>query len=552
MMRVVLFEDLLEEKGYVKKSDLDAVKRLQDNTDQSIQDILIKHSLITSEQIVDTYESMGYTKVNLEKERIENAIFEEYTVDIGMLLENGLMPISVSGEKLSIATMDPLNFYIFDKLKGIYGVKQVEVYIAEREKIEQYIKEKFPVYVEDETDIDSELDEIDDEELLDDVNVSDSPLVKRIDFIISEAIRLGASDIHIEAQYKADTKVRIRIDGDLIEFATIPKMWKNHAIARVKILAKMDISKKREPQDGEFAFAYRGGNFNLRVNTVPTIYGEKVVLRVLGSKGDIVAIEKLNFLKHYESVKDKISKKQGIIVVTGPTGSGKTTTLASILDEKNKPDVNIMTIENPAEIRIPGINQVEVTKNMGFAKILRAFLRQDPDIIMVGEVRDKESAEIAIQASLTGHLLLTTMHTNSAIGVVTRLVDMGVEPYLVADALELVISQRLIKRSCPHCQEEDTEGLRIAKKMYPDTFYGIEKIYKNTGCEKCNNIGYYGRIPVFEILALDDELRRYVAKADVEGLKALNRVEPIIYDGLEKVKLGLTTFKEVQENLYFM
>ncbi len=547
------FGEVVVELGFAKKVDIEAALRVQKQKRMNLGEILTSYKVLTHEQVAQVLEHIGYERVNVNEYNINKSLFDDYHVDIDLLINNSTIPIELKDGILYIATNNPLNFPLFDQLKECYEAFNTEVYVDNKDAIDVKLKELFPTYAGDiiESVVVEDSEELEDDVLIEDVNVSDSPLVRKIDYIIYEAIKLGASDIHIEPQENSDTRVRLRLDGDLVEFTTIARKWKNHAVARVKILGKMDISKKREPQDGEFSFSFQGATFNIRVSTVPSIHGEKVVLRILGSSGQVINIEELGFLDNYEKVINKISKKQGIIVVTGPTGSGKTTTLASILKVRNKPNVNIMTIENPAEIRIKGITQVEASKNMDFAQILRAFLRQDPDIIMVGEVRDKESASIAVGASLTGHLLLTTMHTNNAIGVVTRLVDMGVEPYLVADALELVISQRLVKKICPYCKEPDEEGLASARKLYSDIFENVDILYKGKGCPKCNNRGFLSRLPVFEVLALDDNLRRLIAKGDLEAIKDTGAVKHIIYDGMEKAKLGLTTFKEVYENLYF-
>ena len=547
------FGEVVVELGFAKEVDIEAALRVQKQKRMNLGEILTSYKILTHEQVAQVLEQIGYKRVNMNEYTIDKSLFDDYHVDIDLLINNSTIPIEFKNGILFLATDNPLNYPLFDKLKECYQAFNTEVYVDSKDVIDVKLKELFPTYAGDiiESVVIEDSDELEDDALIEDVNVSDSPLVRKIDYIIYEAIKLGASDIHIEPQENNDTRVRLRLDGDLIEFTTIPKKWKSHAVARVKILAKMDISKKREPQDGEFSFSFQGTAFNMRVSSVPTIHGEKIVLRILGSSGQVINLEELGFLNNYEKIINKINKKQGIIVVTGPTGSGKTTTLASILKVRNKPNVNIMTIENPAEIRIEGISQVEVSKNMNFAQVLRAFLRQDPDIIMVGEVRDRESASIAVGASLTGHLLLTTMHTNNAIGVVTRLIDMGVEPYLVADALELIISQRLVKKICPYCKEVDNEGLNGARKLYANIFEDVDMLYKGKGCPKCNNRGFLSRLPVFEVLALDDNLRRLIAKGDIGAIKDTGAVKHIIYDGLEKVKLGLTTFKEVYENLYF-
>jgi type IV pilus assembly protein PilB len=418
-----------------------------------------------------------------------------------------------------------------------------------------------------------------------------------VNAIIAEAVKREASDIHIEPQEK-ELVVRFRIDGILRVFQRFPRRIHDAVVARIKIMANMDISERRRPQDGRIRMIINKRKIDLRVSTLPTIYGEKVVMRIQEAEKYLsFKLEDLGFeaddlylFRHY------IWQPWGMVLVTGPTGSGKTTTLYTALQERNTPEVNIMTAEDPVEVAIPGINQVQINEKIGltFAAVLRAFLRQDPDIILVGEIRDKETAEIAIKAALTGHLVFSTLHTNDAPSTVTRLVDMGVEPFLVGTSLNLVVAQRLIRKLCPKCKlpakekyppeyyaelEEEVknairriienvksllerehnpqkrEKLENALAYYEDLLNGGLEIYTENpkGCEYCNNTGYKGRLAVHEALEMKDNIRKLILKgANSEEIKleAINNGMRTLYeDGLVKIGKGLTSIEEVKRVL---
>lgn len=335
----------------------------------------------------------------------------------------------------------------------------------------------------------------------------DAPAVQLADSLLQEAVSAGASDIHIEPM-EADVRVRFRIDGVLLDHCRIsPKLF-SAVVARYKIMSQLDIAERRIPQDGKISLVINNNLYDFRISTLPLIYGEKIVIRIYNALGDEIRLHNLTKNKHHENLMRKmINSPHGIILLTGPTGSGKTTTLYSFLKELNTEDVNITTIEDPVENQIKGVNQIQVnTKtNLTFAAALRSILRQDPDIIMVGEIRDEETAHIAVQAAITGHLVLSTIHTNDAVTTITRLVDMGVEPYLVADSLIGAISQRLVRRLCKHCKKEHIVTAQEAKDLV-----GIEAgetIFEPVGCPHCNNTGYSGRAPVLEILPIDDDMK---------------------------------------------
>jgi type IV pilus assembly protein PilB len=383
--------------------------------------------------------------------------------------------------------------------------------------------------------------------------VDEAPVVRLVNSIILQAIRQRASDIHIEPQ-ETRVRVRYRIDGALYNVMTPPIHIKAALISRVKIMADMDIAERRLPQDGRIELKVDHRDIDLRVSTIPTVFGEKVVMRILDKNPTLVGIEKIGLLaenrRHFETM---ISKPYGIVLLTGPTGSGKTTTLYTILNRLNSTESNIITIEDPVEYQLAGINQVQVNPKAGltFATGLRSFLRQDPDIIMVGEIRDQETARIAIHAALTGHLVLSTLHTNDAPGAVTRLIDMGIEPFLVASSLIGVIAQRLVRVLCEKCKQPHPLPDEVLPRLGGATGAGAHEapIFRPVGCEFCNAIGYKGRTGIFEIMLVDDTIRALVARhgtvTEIKQAAVRGEMRTLGQDGLEKVMLGITSPEEV-------
>ena len=379
-----------------------------------------------------------------------------------------------------------------------------------------------------------------------------TPIIRLVNMIILKAIKNQVSDIHIEP-YEQKLRIRFRIDGTLYQELELPKFLNTQFVNRVKVMCQMDISEKRKPQDGRFKLGTEKGYLDFRVSILPTVFGEKCVLRLLDKSNLQVDMESLGFeSKTLEIFKENIKKPYGMILVTGPTGSGKTTTLYSALSKLNKTYVNLNTVEDPVEFNISGINQVQVNPayNIDFASILRSFLRQDPDIIMVGEIRDIETLEIAIKASLTGHLVLSTLHTNDAPSTLNRMVDMGAKPFMITASTNMVISQRLIRKNCSHC----SNFIKVNEKMLLDI--GLQekelsdiKILKGKGCNKCNNIGYKGRIAIFELMVMNNEIQQAcIKKSSSEELKKValkSGMQSLRRSALNKLKQGLTTIEEV-------
>ena len=400
------------------------------------------------------------------------------------------------------------------------------------------------------TDIDGGLeDEIVD--LLDMEGDDEAPIIRLVNSLMSQAVKDRASDIHIEP-FEREMSVRFRVDGVLNEIIKPPKRFKDAITSRVKIMAGLNIAEKRLPQDGRIRLKVAGKDIDIRVSTVPTTYGERIVMRLLDRSSVMKDLDTIGFSpRNLAGINSLITKSHGIILVTGPTGSGKTTTLYACLAKINKPDLNILTIEDPVEYQLKGVGQVQVNSkiDLSFASGLRSFLRQDPDVIMVGEIRDRETAEIAIQASLTGHLVLSTVHTNDSAGAVTRLVDMGVEPFLVASSLVGVLAQRLIRTICDKCKtsyvpsEEELAELHIPVES-------VKELYRGEGCNQCGGTGYMGRMGIYELMLVDDEIRKLVLKnVDAGSLKSLAKEKGLTTlreDGAQKVMAGLTTVAEVR------
>ena len=387
-------------------------------------------------------------------------------------------------------------------------------------------------------------------DLLDVQGDDEAPIIRLVNSLFSQAVKERASDIHIEP-FETSMLVRFRVDGVLHEIIKPPKRFQNTIISRVKIMAGLNIAEKRLPQDGRIRLKVAGRDIDVRVSTVPTTYGERIVMRLLDRSSVLRDLDTIGFSPRNQAAMNAlINKSHGIILVTGPTGSGKTSTLYACLAKINSPDLNILTIEDPVEYQLKGVGQVQVQPkiNLSFANGLRSFLRQDPDVIMVGEIRDRETAEIAIQASLTGHLVLSTVHTNDAPSAVTRLVDMGIEPFLIASSLIGVLAQRLVRTICPRCKEEYVPTAEEVRGIGADV-HKVKKLWRGRGCGACQNTGYLGRTGIYELMLVDDEVRRLIlARVDANSIKSKARDNGMITlqsDGTDKVLAGITTTEEV-------
>ena len=458
-----------------------------------------------------------------------------------------------------IAINDPLNFHALDDLVRMMALTNYKIVLAGRDSILSAINLQYDLrrdsaeqlvqdMQEDSSIIISEIEETAD--LLDDT--SEAPIIKLVNHIISQSIKTRASDIHIEP-YQDSFTVRYRVDGILYDLLTPPKWIQPALISRIKVMAKMNIAEKRLPQDGRFDVKVGDQNIDLRVSTIPTAFGERVVLRLLNKSGSLLELPDIGLSPgRLKLIKNLVASPNGIILVTGPTGSGKTTTLYAILQSINKPDINIITIEDPVEYQIKGISQIQVNPkiDLTFARGLRSIVRQDPDVILVGEIRDQETAEIAVQSALTGHLVFSTLHTNDSASAITRLVDMGVEPFLISSSVLAVGAQRLVRVLCNHCKKAYKPSYIYLKSSgISPNYFDDRHIYKSMGCENCFNTGYKGRLGIFEIMVLTAKLKNLILKTfDSNQIKkeaAQEKMRSLRQDGIQKVLAGITTIEEV-------
>ncbi|OJT16213.1 type II secretion system protein GspE [Archangium sp. Cb G35] len=475
-----------------------------------------------------------------------------------------ILPLSVDGDAVALAVADPLDTTVLDHARMLLGrdihprialtstiVDAINsVYDRATNEAEQLVDELHA------TDLDSLAQEIEEvKDLLNDEG-DEAPIIRLINSVLFRAAKERASDIHIEPMER-ELLVRFRIDGVLQEIIKPPKRYQNAIIGRVKVMGQLNIAEKRLPQDGRIRIKLAGRDIDIRLSTIPTTYGERIVMRLLDKNTTLLDLTELGMASQMlEQMEHVIRRPHGIVLVTGPTGSGKTTTLYGALSRINTPDLNILTVEDPVEYQLKGIGQMAISPKIGltFAQGLRSFLRQDPDVIMVGEIRDKETAEIAIQASLTGHLVFSTVHTNDAASAITRLVDMGVEPFLVASSLTGVLAQRLVRRVCPDCRvqysptDEELKELTLTRALLKER-YGVEKIYKAAGCPSCNQNGYRGRTGIYELLLVDDTVRQLALKnVDASTIKKAavgHGMRTLLDDGARKIALGETTIAEV-------
>lgn len=493
--------------------------------------------------------------------RLTNFKPNEVLVDVfpkEALTKYQAVPIAKIGKSMTIALSDPFDIFALDELRMLSGLELVPVVAAEAE-VQEVLSKLFSVDTNAldmdaimKADGDVEALERDEEEKqsLEDMmkDADDAPVVKLVNMIIIEALRCRGSDIHIEPQENY-VRLRYRVDGVLIERPHLQKSMQNAMISRLKIMADLDIGEQRIPQDGRCRITAIGKKVDLRVSILPTIFGGKVVMRVLDKSALFPNLGALGLDDiSYKAMSYAIAQPHGIVLVTGPTGSGKTTTLYSCLQDLNTPDVNIVTCEDPVEYQLQGINQVRIVTDVGmtFAAALRAILRQDPDVLLVGEIRDAETCEIAIKAALTGHLVLSTLHTNDAAGAVVRLVDMGIEPFLVASSVILAQAQRLFRKLCPVCKKEGTVDKTMLKEygLDPDYFDGY-KVFTHQGCPKCNNLGYSGRGSIMEVLSVNDPIRVAILQGmpamEIRDLAIKSGMVSLIQAGLNRVRSGDTS-----------
>lgn len=535
--------DLLIEAHLITQEQLDeTLSRKSPN--QKLGDALLKEGLITEQQLIEVLEfQLGIPHISLYRYPFEQNLFSLVPKETAK--RNILIPLKIEGDKLFVAMADPMDYFAIDDLRLTTGF-QIEPAIATRDDIVRAINKYY--------DVDDEFKEllfpVEQEEEVDLNVVQDSPIIRLVNQLITNAIHAKASDIHIDP-HETKVTIRYRIDGVLRTERILPKHMQSVLIARIKILANLDITEYRLPQDGRIKFNLELHPVDLRISSIPTVYGEKIVMRILDLGSALNDINKLGFHPYNLQLFNKmLQKPNGIVLITGPTGSGKSSTLYAALNQLNNEEVNILTIEDPVEFQLEGINQIQVNVNTGmdFAVGLRSILRQDPNIIMVGEIRDKDTVEVAIRASLTGHLVLSTLHTNDSIGTITRLIDMGVEPFLVASSLNGIVAQRLLRKVCRDCKQEE-EATKREIEIFARRGMSIEHVVRGKGCSSCNMTGYRGRIAIHEVLVLNDEIRKLIMNGE-SFIKVREQAEKdktvfLIDDGLLKVKQGITTTEEV-------
>jgi len=537
--------NILVENGKISEVQLMQALDKQKNTKKKLGEVLIEEGLITEEEIFEVLRlQLGFNRVYLDGMVIDEEVIKK--VPLAIAKKYTLIPFELNGYVLSVAMEDPLNFFAADDVRITSGC-EVQIFLATKSEINKAIDKyysgqnvaKAAEELSKQNEMSAEEKEKQMKEAMAEEEINNAPIVKLVDSILKDAIKARTSDIHIEP-FDNYVKIRYRIDGQLHEKQRLSKDSLASLVTRIKILSNLNIAEKRIPQDGRIKMKSDNKEIDMRVSVLPTIYGEKIVIRILNTNNFNITKEQLGMdPDDLEKLDRIIQAPYGIILATGPTGSGKSTTLYSILKELNRDDVNIVTVEDPVEYMLEGVNQVNVNAKAGltFASGLRSILRQDPDIVMIGEIRDSETAEIAIRAAITGHVVLSTIHTNDAPSTVVRLMDMGIQSYLVGSSVVGIIAQRLVRRICPHCAEEYTASDYEKRILGVDPSEDI-KLYRGVGCLKCDETGYSGRLGVYEILEVTKEIRNLITKkADVEEIKQA------------AIRNGMKTIRKACENL---
>ena len=537
--------DLLVDAKVITEEQLqDALSRKESG--ERLGDVLIRDHLVTEQTLIEVLEfQLGIPHVSLGQFPIDPDIIQLVPKEIAKRYL--LVPLRKEKNKLFIAMADPMDYFAIEEVRMLTGFK-VEPCIATKQDIYKTISK----YYELQATMDAAMSDLigDSEDENPDIVADDSPIVVLVNQIITDAVVQGASDIHFDPQ-DAEFRIRFRVDGVLKTERSLPKSMQNMVIARIKIMGNLNITENRLPQDGRIQIQAQMRAIDLRLSTLPTIYGEKVVMRVLDTKNAQISIEKLGLSQeNLLRFQQLIAKPNGIVLITGPTGSGKSSTLSATLNSINNDGLNIITVEDPVEYQLEGVNQIQVKEEIGltFATGLRSILRQDPDIVMVGEIRDTDTAQIATRASLTGHLVLSTLHTNSAIESIARLKDMGVEPYLITASLEGVVAQRLVRKVCRDCStEREVTATELA--VLREHQLTAMTMKSGRGCSACNNTGYKGRMAIHEVLAVNEEMRTAILahknRSDLLKIAENSGFKSLMMDGLEKAIAGSTTVEEI-------
>ncbi|MDD5439567.1 MAG: GspE/PulE family protein [Candidatus Omnitrophica bacterium] len=557
--------EVLQESHLVSDDRINEVLRLQKEKGGSFGNILIEKGYITQKNLLMLVsQQLSIPPIDLSKYKVDPEVVK--LIPEKTAREYKLFPIATIGNKITVAMADPTNIIAIDDIKTLTG-RDVDLVLSSLADIENVITQHYKldmdsdfnkIMSEADPDSASQVEVVEEDDNIDvgEINAASkkAPIVKLVSMILNEALANRASDIHIEPQ-EGSVRVRYRVDGQLREALSIPRRNQNAIIARIKIMSNLDITETRAPQDGRFRIEFRGREIDFRVSVLPITFGNKIVMRALDKSSLSMGLDKLGFLPDtHASFNRAISRPYGMILITGPTGSGKSTTLYSILNQLNTRERNIVTIEDPVEYQVPGITQIQVNADIGltFSNGLKSILRQTPDIVMVGEIRDGETADIAIKAALTGQLVLSTLHTNDAPSALTRLVDMGIEPFLIASSVIMTAAQRLCRKICPHCKEKydiadsalEKAGIRFsASNKKPEAFY------RGKGCAKCNQSGYLGRIALLETFTVNNTIREMIVQkksadhikryAVEQGMKTLRD------NGMTHFLNGVTTLEEI-------
>ena len=550
--------ELLVQFGLITVDQKALCQQESEKTGKSIYECVVEKKFISAEDIAKTYaEKAGLPYIDTITDKMADLDLLA-KVPLKFLRDNEVMPVVIDGV-ITILTANPFDFQPLDELNMLlggtahYAVSSLSIIINginryyPLEGTERMMKE---LEEEEEAPKEVAFEEIEEKDILG--MATEAPIIKLVNNIFFQAVKRNASDIHIEP-FEKEIRVRYRIDGIMYNVMNPPKRIQGALISRIKIMAHLDIAEKRIPQDGRIAIKVGDKPFDIRVSVLPVAFGERIVMRLLDKSRTFTGLKDIGFSdRDYKVIEANIHRPNGIIYITGPTGSGKTSTLYSILNELNRPEVNIVTVEDPVEYQMAGVGQVGVREKVGltFAAALRSILRQDPDIVMIGETRDQETAQIAVQAALTGHLVLSTLHTNSAPASITRLIDMGVEPFLIASSVVMVVAQRLVRKLCPHCKKIYQPDVELLTRIGLSS-QEAQKIqfYEPIGCDECNKTGYRGRVAIFEIMEMTPAIAKLTMERSETGVLKDQAVKDgmmlLIKDGLRRIQQGLTTIEEV-------
>jgi len=570
--------DILLDKGIITQAQLEEVRRAQKSTSSDAGKILIDLGYADEKQVTEARaQALGMQFVDLTSYQVDSSAIN--VVPDHIARRHSVIPIAKSGNRLTVAFADPNNVFASDDLRLATGCS-IQPVLAAPSAIEEAIQRHYtriegsdggaaaaamaptsgPVSMASISEAiaayGARADVVDDEAAMTQM-AEEAPIVRMAHTIIQMAIRDAASDIHVEPQIR-NVRIRYRVDGVLHEVMTLPKYIQAPLISRYKIMSEMNIAERRVPQDGRIPVRFEGKDYDLRVSCIPTNHGEKIVMRILDKTSIMIGLNKLGFFPEVQAqLEDLVAQPNGMVLSTGPTGHGKTTTQYSVLHKINSIEKNIITVEDPIEYELAGVSQVQVNPKAGlrFSNALRSFLRQDPDIIMVGEMRDLETAEVAIEAALTGHLVLSTLHTNDAPSAVIRMVDMGVEPYLIAATVIGVLAQRLARKICANCKEAyEVDGSELRRFGFKGSLDQKVVLHRGRGCDMCRHTGYKGRLGIFELMRVNDEIRELIVRraplADIREAAKANGMNELREDGLRKVLEGITTPDEVMRVVF--